>query len=97
MIAHAIINIPMTPGWQVAMLILFVLGLLISFRAATRAIKQVFQHAAPGSCVLLALVCTLYVVTSQRIAFLTTIAVVLLIVAVALEWMERRRRTSATT
>jgi membrane protease YdiL (CAAX protease family) len=97
MIAHAIINVPMTPRWQLAMLIVFVPGLLIAFRAGTRAIKQVFKHAALSSCVLLAVVCALYVIASQRAAFLTTIAVVLLVIAVVLEWIGQQRSTSAAT
>jgi membrane protease YdiL (CAAX protease family) len=91
MIAHAIINIPMTPGWQAGLLIVFVVGLLLTFRTESyRAIKQVFRHAPLVSCVLLALVCTLYVIASQRIAFLAMVAVALLVVAVVLEYLERK-------
>ena len=96
-IAHAIINIPMTPRWQVATLILFVLGFLVTFRVGIRAIKQVFRHPSPGSCALLALVGTGYVITSEHFAFMTTIALALLAVAVGLEWKERRRKTFLKT
>ena len=97
MIAHAIINIPMTPGWQLVTLVVFAIGLVITFRAGTRAIKEVFSHVTPGPCVLLALVGTVYVIASQRIAFLTPVAVALLAIAVLLEWIVRQRRTHATT
>ena len=95
MIAHAIVNIPTTPKWKLAMLILFVPGFLIAFRAGKRAVNQVFKHAPPASCVLLAVVCALYVLISQRVAFFTTIGVVFLVAAVVLEWMQRARRSSA--
>jgi membrane protease YdiL (CAAX protease family) len=95
MITHAIINIPMTPRWQVGLLIVFVLGLVVAFRIGSyHAIKKVFRHAPLASCILLAIVCALYVITSQRIAFFATIAIALLIVAVVLEYFERKRRTS---
>lgn len=92
MIAHAIINIPMTPKWQAGLLIVFVFGLIVVFRTGSHhAIKQVFKHTSLASCILLAIVCALYVIASQRIAFLSTIAVALLIVAIVLEYLERRR------
>jgi membrane protease YdiL (CAAX protease family) len=96
-IAHAIINIPMTPRWQIATLIVFVLGFLITFRAGIRAIRQVFRQPALGSCALLSLVGTLYVITSQHFAFMTKVAIVLLVVAVGLEWKEPRREPSLST
>jgi membrane protease YdiL (CAAX protease family) len=89
MIAHAIINIPMSPRWQMATLIVFILGFLIAFRVGTRAIKQVFRHPSPGSCALLALVGSVYVIASEHFVFMTTIAIALLAVAVGLEWKER--------
>jgi membrane protease YdiL (CAAX protease family) len=95
MIAHAIINIPMTPGWQAGLLIVFVMGLLVVFRTGShRAIKQVFRHASLGSCVLLALVCALYVIASQQMASLAWLAFALLIVAIVLEYIERQRRAA---
>jgi membrane protease YdiL (CAAX protease family) len=93
-IAHAIINLPMTPRWQVATLIVFVLGFLIAFRAGIKAVKQVFRRPSVVSCTLLAVVGTLYVITSQHFAFITKIALALLAVAVGLEWKEREREVS---
>lgn len=90
MIAHAIINIPMSPRWQAGLLIVFVVGLLLVVRTGWSVIKQFFEHALPGRCFALAAVCALYVIASQRIAWFGTAAVGLLIVAVGLEFIERQ-------
>jgi hypothetical protein len=78
-----------------ATLIVFVLGFLIAFRAGTKAVKQVFGRPSLVSCTLLAVVSTLYVITSQHFASITKIAIALLAVAVGLEWKEREREVSA--
>jgi membrane protease YdiL (CAAX protease family) len=93
MIAHAIINIPMTPIWQVIVLALFLLGLLAFFRPGLQAIKQVIGRQSFASCILLASVGALYAILSQHFPFVTKIAVVLLILASGLEWKMREQRT----
>jgi membrane protease YdiL (CAAX protease family) len=95
-IAHAIINVPMTPKWQLLTLIAFVLVILFTYRAGVHAIREVFHRAPLVPCVLLALLSTLYVIASQRFAFLTVIAIVMLISAVALEWRMRRGASTST-
>ncbi|AXC09726.1 hypothetical protein ACPOL_0345 [Acidisarcina polymorpha] len=96
MIAHAIINIPMTPGWQLATLIAFVIGIVMTFRAGALATRTVFRHTAPAACVLLALIGTAYVIASQRMMFLSSVSIIFLIIAIVLEWLERRRKVPAT-
>ncbi len=94
MIAHAIINIPMTPKWQVVLLVVFLFGLLVFFRPGLQAIKRVFGRPALGSCTLLASVAAVYVISSQHFAFVTKIAIALLMVAIWLEWKMREQRTA---
>jgi membrane protease YdiL (CAAX protease family) len=91
MLAHAIINVPMTPRWQAALLVVFLVGLVIAFREGHRVVKKVFQGAQSHSCILLGLVCALYVIASQRIPAFSLIALVLLTIAVVLEHREKRR------
>ena len=90
MIAHAIINIPMTPKYQTVLLGLFVLGSLVFSRTGLQAAKQVFSKPSLASCTLLALVGALYVISSQHFAIMTRIAIAFLVVAIGLEWNLRR-------
>ena len=90
MIAHAIINIPMTPKFQIGFLALFALVLVIFWRKGTGAVKQVFSRPTIASCALLALIGGSYAVLSQHFAGLSTIAVALLALALGLEWKIRR-------
>lgn len=50
MIAHAIINTPMTPKYQICLLLLFVVGIVIFSLREIRAIKQVFSSPSVGAC-----------------------------------------------
>jgi len=95
MIAHAIINVPLTTKWQIILLIVFLIGGVISFRAGVRAVREVFKGATSGPCILLATVGTIYVLVAQRVSFLPLFAVVLLIAAVVMEYMDRKRDLSA--
>ena len=90
MIAHAIINTPMTPKYQVGLLALFVVGLVIFSRRGLVAIKHVFSSATPSSSALLAVVGAAFVFLSQRFTALAAVAVALLALAIALEWKTRR-------
>ena len=90
MIAHAIINIPMTPRWQAGLLIVFLVGAVFVFRRGGLALRAVFGNASVGSSILLAVVCAVYVIASQRFAFFAMVGVGLLAVAVVLEYLERR-------
>jgi hypothetical protein len=91
MIAHAIINIPMTPRWQAGLLIVFLIGVAISFRSGRQAVGEVFRDAPVRVCILLGAVCAFYVVASQQMAFFTAIGVGLLVVAIVLEYLERQK------
>jgi membrane protease YdiL (CAAX protease family) len=94
MVAHAMINIPMTPKWQLVLLIAFLFGLVVFLRPGLQAIKRVFLTSSLAPCTLLASVGALYVIFSQHFAFVTNIAIALLLAAIGLEWKMRGPRSS---
>lgn len=94
MIAHAMINIPMTPRWQVVLLMVFVLGLPVFFRAGVREVKRISGRPSLVACSLLAFVGAFYVISSQHFAAMTKIAIGFLLVALTLEWKIRRQRAA---
>ena len=64
MIAHAIINIPMTPRWQAALLIVFAIGIFFAWRTGLGAAKQVFKNTYAAACAILVAVLSLYVIVN---------------------------------
>ena len=94
-IAHAIINVPMTPLWQGALLVAFAIGAFFAWREGVKALKHVFANTRVAACVVLALAQTLYVMEAHRIGGMTQIAIGMLAIALALEAIDRRRSRSA--
>ena len=90
MIAHAIINVPMTPLWQGALLVLFAIGAFFVWRGGIGAIRQVFTKTRVGACLVLAVTLSLYVIEAPRIYSAKQIAIGMLLVALVLEAMDRR-------
>lgn len=91
MIAHAIINVPMTPLWQGALLAVFAVGVFFAWRAGMNAVRQVFAATKAWRGVVLALTLALYVIGAHRIHGTTPIAIGLLVAALGLEAMDRTR------
>jgi hypothetical protein len=91
MIAHAIINVPMTPLWQGALLVVFVIGAFFVWRGGVRAVKQVFTNTRVVACTLLAVVLTLYAIEAHEIHGMTQIAMGMLLVALVLEAIDPNR------
>jgi membrane protease YdiL (CAAX protease family) len=94
MIAHAIINVPMTPRWQGALLVVFVGGIVFVWRGGWEAAKQVFKNTRLATCIVLAGVLTLYVLEAGRVLYITEIAIGMIVVAVVLEAIDRRTSRS---
>jgi membrane protease YdiL (CAAX protease family) len=95
MIAHAIINIPMTPMWQGALLVVFAIGAFFAWRGGLAAARQVFKNASVAACIFLALALTVYEIASRRIGAMTYLAMALVVAALALEAIDRRKSRSA--
>ncbi len=69
-IAHAIINVPMTPGWQGALLVVFAIGVFFAWRGV-KAAREVFAGSKVAVCALLAALETAYVLVSHQISWMT--------------------------
>jgi membrane protease YdiL (CAAX protease family) len=90
MLAHALINIPMTPVWQGALLLVFVIGIFLAWRGGLRAVQEVFANTTVTACAFLAALEIAYVMAAGRIDSMTYVAIGMLLVAVVLEAIERR-------
>ena len=89
MIAHAIINVPLTPIWQAALLVVFAIGAFFAWRSGVRAIRQVFANARVAACIGLAATLALYVILAHRINVMTYIAMGALALVLLLEAVDR--------
>ena len=96
MVAHAIINIPMTPFWQGVALAAFVIGALITTRTAVAVVKHVFASASVTACIALGLLGTGWAIAAQRIQPLQFAAAAMVVLAVGLEFVDRRRTRAPT-
>jgi hypothetical protein len=94
MIAHAIINVPMTPFWQGALLLVFAVIAFFAWRGGARAFGQVFSNTTLAACAALALLETAYVIAAGRIGNMAYVAIGMLLVAVVLEAIDRRESRS---
>jgi membrane protease YdiL (CAAX protease family) len=90
MIAHAIINVPMTPRWQGALLVVFAVGAFFAWRPGIQALKQVFRNTKAAACAVLMVTLTLYVIATGRTNRMTPIAAAMLVAALVLEAIDRR-------
>jgi membrane protease YdiL (CAAX protease family) len=93
-IAHAIINVPMTPVWQGALLVVFAIGAFFAWPGGVRAFKQVFTNTTVVACAAVAVLETVYVIAAGRIGSMTYVAIGMMLVAVALEAIDRREDRS---
>ena len=66
MIAHAIINVPLTAVWQGALLVMFAIGSFFAWRAAMKAVRQVFRNTRVTSCLILAVLQTAYIIAAHH-------------------------------
>jgi membrane protease YdiL (CAAX protease family) len=85
MIAHAIINVPMTPLWQGGLLVVFAIGGFFAWRGGLAVVRQVFAKTNVAACAALAVAQTLYVIEAHRINAMTQVAIGMLAVALGLE------------
>ena len=89
--AHAIVNLPMTPTWRGVLLAACVIGAMVVWRRGAATFKQIFSTASVAACVALAIVGAGYAIAGARFDSLTYLAAVMVVFAVGLEAMERRR------
>ncbi len=94
-VAHAIIDVPMTLPWQVVLLAAFTVGALFVWRRGVLVVKEVFSNASVVLCVALAIVGTAYPIASERFESLVVLAAGMVVLAVGLEVMDLRRDQEA--
>lgn len=94
MLAHAVINFPLTPVWQGVLLALFAIAAFFTWRPGIAALKQVFQNTRAAICGVLAIVLAFYAIVAHRIGWMTPVAIGLLVIALGLEVMDRRESRS---
>lgn len=91
-IAHAIINVPMRPLAQALVLAAFLIIALLTWRSGAAAIARVFRGTGRIAAAALSVIGAGYAVAAQRIGLLTLGAVGFVVIAVALEAIDRRKR-----
>jgi membrane protease YdiL (CAAX protease family) len=96
MIAHAIINVPMTPVWQAVLLAAFAVVIFFSWRGGLRAIRQVFGRLNLVVVLILSVLLGSYALTIGNIPGKTIWAVGMLVVAFAIVTFHRRRKANPT-
>lgn len=90
-IAHAISNVPMTPLWEAVIVAAFVVGAVVTARRGMAVVRQVFSNASVVWCVILGVAGTGYAIASVRIEGFVFVAAVMVVLAVILEAVDRRR------
>ena len=97
MIAHSIINVPMTPAWQGILLAVFAVIIFLGWRRGLAAIRQVFSGLNLLVALLLAILLGAYALSFSMIPGKASCAVVLLALAVVLGLVHRRKRAVVST
>jgi membrane protease YdiL (CAAX protease family) len=90
-VAHAIINVPMTPFWQTLLLVAFIILAIVVSRRGLAVLKHVFSNASVTACIALGVIGIIWAIAARRIEYLQWIAVAMVVLAVAVEFRERRR------
>ena len=89
-LAHAIINVPMTPLWQGVLLVAFLTATIVIARRGVFVVHQVFSGAGARRCAALAIVGAGYALAAARIERVELAAAGMVLLAVGFEAMERR-------
>lgn len=96
-VAHSVIDIPMTPLWSgVILTAVFVIGVSLSWRRGLAVVKQVFSKASVVWYVALAIIGTGYAIAAARMESLEYVAAGMVVLAVGLEAMDRWRNRMLT-
>src|SRR6185503_1116876 len=70
MVAHGIINVPMTPFWQSLLLAAFVVGAIVLSRRGLTVLKHVLSHASVPACIALGLIGIIWAIGARHIEHL---------------------------
>lgn len=94
-IAHALINVPLTPWWQGVVMAACVIVAALAWRRGWERLKQAFSGARGLSCLVLGLAGAGWAVAARQFPMLPQVALGLVGCAVVLHAIERRRMARA--
>jgi membrane protease YdiL (CAAX protease family) len=92
MIAHAIINVPMTARWQAVLLVGFLVVIVFAWRGGLAAARQVFGNMRITVALGLTVLLGAYALFAGRFSFMTGIAMTMLVIAMGLEAIGQRQK-----
>ncbi len=97
-IAHSIFDIPMTPMWESVLVAMLLVGAFFIWPRGLAVVRQVFSKQNGIACGALAFVGAVWAVAGARVGRLEYVAVALVVLAIALEALDRHRnRTTVLT
>jgi membrane protease YdiL (CAAX protease family) len=83
-VAHVLVNVPMTPAWQGAVLVAMLIGIVAVARPGLAAVRAVFRGTSVPTAVGLGLIGAVYAVVADRFEPLALAAVAMVIAAVVI-------------
>jgi hypothetical protein len=89
--AHAVINVPMTPLWLGVLVAALVIGAVVAARRGAAVVSRVFSGANLAGYAALGLLGIGYAIVSRRFNSLEFAGAAMVVLAVGLEAMDRRR------
>jgi membrane protease YdiL (CAAX protease family) len=95
-VAHAIVNVPMTPFWQGIFVTAFIVGAILAARPGADIVGQVFSTSTKAACVTLAVVGASWAIAGARIEHLELVAAAMVVVAIGFHVVDRRRALPGT-
>ena len=94
-VAHALINVPMTPRWHSVAFATLLMAAFLLRRRALDVAAEVFSSSSLRACVALGFAGVAWAVAAQRLPQLQYVAAAMVLVAVIIESMERRQLRAA--
>lgn len=94
-LAHAVFDIPMTPGWLGLVVLVMLAIAAVTWRRGLAVLRLVCSDRHAGACATLAALGALWAILGSRVGALEYLAAAMLAAAVALEAIDRRARRRA--
>lgn len=91
-IAHVVINVPMTALWQALVLAGLVIGAVVAARRGLATLRDTFAGTRPGHAAALGVLGAAYAVLAQRVQAMVFVALAMVAVALVLEGGDQRSR-----
>jgi membrane protease YdiL (CAAX protease family) len=95
MVAHAMINVPMTPVWGGLFLVACVTGGVMTRRQTLGVVRRIFSSVSVTACIALGVAGASWAIAAQRVERLQLVAAAMVVLAVGLEVVDRRRVRTA--